>query len=92
MPRMTRIIVLSLSLTVALTGVRHTAAAAAEAAGQEDLDRATEAKLTVGKLADLAVLSDNYLTVSESDIRGLSSVLTLLGGEIVYSDPAVGLD
>ena len=48
--------------------------------------------IEIGKLADLAVLSDNYLTVSESDIRGLSSVLTLLGGEIVYSDPAVGLD
>jgi len=48
--------------------------------------------IEIGKFADLAVLSDNYLTVSESDIRGISSVLTLLGGEVVYSDPAVGLD
>jgi predicted amidohydrolase YtcJ len=46
----------------------------------------------VGKLADLVVLSDNYLTVSESDIRKLTSVLTLLNGEIVYSDSAIGLD
>jgi hypothetical protein len=48
--------------------------------------------IEIGKFADLAVLSDNYLTVPDSDIRGISSVLTLLGGEVVYSDPAVGLD
>lgn len=48
--------------------------------------------IEVGKFADLAVLSDHYLTVAEDEIRGLSSVLTLLGGEIVYSDPAIGLD
>ena len=48
--------------------------------------------IEVGKLADLAVLSDDYLTVSEENIRGLHSVLTLLGGEIVYADPATGLD
>ena len=48
--------------------------------------------IEIGKFADLAVLSDNYLTVSDSDIRGISSVLTLLGGAVVYSDPAVGLD
>ncbi len=42
--------------------------------------------IEVGKLADLAVLSDNYLTVPEEDIRQLSSVLTLLGGKIVYSE------
>lgn len=47
--------------------------------------------IDVGKLADLAVLSDDYLTVDEEDIRSLRSVLTLLGGEIVYADPATGL-
>jgi len=44
--------------------------------------------IEVGKFADLAVLSDDYLTVEEEDIRNLYSVLTLLGGEIVYADPA----
>jgi predicted amidohydrolase YtcJ len=36
-----------------------------------------------GKLADLAVLSDDPLTVSEARFRKLSSVLTLQGGRIV---------
>jgi predicted amidohydrolase YtcJ len=43
--------------------------------------------IEIGKLADLAVLSDDYLTVPEEDIRSLRSVLTLLGGEVVYVDP-----
>jgi predicted amidohydrolase YtcJ len=47
--------------------------------------------IEVGKFADLAVLSENYLTVPEDDIRSLRSVLTLLGGEVVYADPAAGL-
>ncbi len=47
--------------------------------------------IEVGKYADLAVLSGDYLTVSESDIRQLHSVLTLLGGEIVYADPEADL-
>jgi hypothetical protein len=47
--------------------------------------------IEVGKFADLAVLSDDYLTMPEADIRGLRSVLTLLGGEVVYADPASGL-
>jgi predicted amidohydrolase YtcJ len=42
--------------------------------------------IEVGKFADLVVLSDDYLTVPEDDIRSLRSVLTLLGGEIVYED------
>ena len=39
-----------------------------------------------GKLADLVVLSDDYLTVPDDDLRSLTSVLTLIGGEVVYSD------
>ncbi len=39
-----------------------------------------------GKLADLVVLSDDYLTVPDEDLRSLTSVLTLIGGEVVYSD------
>jgi predicted amidohydrolase YtcJ len=47
--------------------------------------------IEVGKFADLAVLSDDYLTVPEDDIRDLHSVLTLLGGEVVYADPTADL-
>jgi predicted amidohydrolase YtcJ len=41
--------------------------------------------LEVGKLADLAVLSDDYLTVPLEEVGNIESVLTLLGGEVVYA-------
>ena len=41
--------------------------------------------LEVGKLADLAVLSADYLTVPTEEIGDIESVLTLLGGEVVYA-------
>jgi predicted amidohydrolase YtcJ len=37
----------------------------------------------VGKYADLAVLSRDYLTVPEDQIRRIESVLTLVGGKVV---------
>ena len=42
--------------------------------------------IEVGKLADLVVLSDDYLTVADEDIRTLSSVLTIIGGKIVHAN------
>ena len=42
-----------------------------------------------GKLADIVVLSDDYLTVPDEALRDMKSVLTLIGGEIVYSDGSV---
>ena len=42
-----------------------------------------------GKFADIVVLSDDYLAVPDEALRGLKSVLTLIGGEIVYSDGSV---
>jgi predicted amidohydrolase YtcJ len=41
--------------------------------------------LEVGKLADLAVLSKDYMTVPVDQIGGLESVLTMVGGRIVYT-------
>jgi predicted amidohydrolase YtcJ len=38
-----------------------------------------------GQLADLAVLSDDYFTVPESEIKRIESVLTVVGGKIVYA-------
>lgn len=37
-----------------------------------------------GYYADLAILSDNYLTVPEEEIKNITSVLTMVGGDIVY--------
>lgn len=42
--------------------------------------------LSVGKWADLAVLSDDYLAVPEDKIADLSSVLTMVGGRFVYGE------
>lgn len=41
--------------------------------------------IEVGKLADLAVLSDDPLTVSDAHFKKLKSTLTLQAGQIVYS-------
>jgi predicted amidohydrolase YtcJ len=49
--------------------------------------------LEVGKHADLIVLSGDYFTVPTDDIRSLRSVLTIVGGRIVYAGPEyAGLD
>jgi predicted amidohydrolase YtcJ len=42
--------------------------------------------LEVGKHADLIVLSGDYFNVPEDDVRSLRSVLTIVGGRIVYAD------
>jgi predicted amidohydrolase YtcJ len=42
--------------------------------------------LATGRLADLAVLSRDYLTVPVAEIGGTVSLLTMLGGRIVYAD------
>lgn len=41
--------------------------------------------LGVGKLADLAVLSADYLTVPIDEVGSLESLLTMVGGRIVYA-------
>jgi predicted amidohydrolase YtcJ len=43
-------------------------------------------QIKAGQFADLAVLSDDYFTVPESDIVHLRSVLTVLGGRVVHGD------
>ena len=40
--------------------------------------------LEVGKYADLAVLSEDYMTIPANRIGGLESVLTMVGGKVVY--------
>jgi len=41
--------------------------------------------LTAGQLADLAVLSSDYFSIPEEEIKNLESVLTMVGGKIVYA-------
>jgi predicted amidohydrolase YtcJ len=48
--------------------------------GEED----KKGTVDVGKLADLAVLSADYFSVHEDDIKSLESVLTVVGGKVVY--------
>ena len=42
--------------------------------------------IEAGKLADLVVLNEDFLTVTEDEIRELRSVMTVVGGEIVTVD------
>jgi len=41
--------------------------------------------LAPGQLADLAVLSAEYFSIPEEEIKHLESVLTIVGGKIVYA-------
>jgi hypothetical protein len=45
--------------------------------------------LAVGKLADLAVLSDDPLRVPDSQLPALHAILTMVGGHIVHRSSAV---
>ena len=55
-------------------------------ATQEDLARKkARGSLGVGKLADLAVLSNDYLTMPVAEIGALESLLTMIGGRTVHA-------
>ena len=41
--------------------------------------------LAVGQFGDLAVLSADYFAVPEEEIKGIQSVLTVVGGKVVYA-------
>jgi predicted amidohydrolase YtcJ len=49
-------------------------------------DENERGSLAVGRLADLAVLSKDYLTVPTDEIGGIVSLLTMVGGRVVYAD------
>jgi predicted amidohydrolase YtcJ len=48
-------------------------------------DEQKRGSLETGKLADLAVLSKDYMTVATDQIGSIESVLTMVAGRIVYS-------
>jgi predicted amidohydrolase YtcJ len=48
-------------------------------------DEEKRGSLQVGKLADLAVLSKDYMTVPVDEISSIESLLTMVGGNIVFA-------
>jgi predicted amidohydrolase YtcJ len=48
-------------------------------------DENTRGSLESGKLADLAVLSKDYMTAPVNEIGGIESLLTMVGGKVVYA-------
>ena len=48
-------------------------------------DERVRGSIEVGKFADLAVLSRDYLTVPVDQIGGIESVMTMVGGKVVYA-------
>jgi hypothetical protein len=49
-------------------------------------DETRRGTLAVGKLADLALLTQDYLSVPLEEIGGIHSLLTLVGGRVVYAE------
>jgi predicted amidohydrolase YtcJ len=49
-------------------------------------DQERKGTLSEGAFADLAVLSDDYLSVPEEHIKHITSVLTIVGGQVVHAD------
>jgi hypothetical protein len=48
-------------------------------------DENLKGEIAVGKLADFAVLSDDFLTIPQERIRGIESLLTVVAGRCVYA-------
>ncbi|MGG2937895.1 amidohydrolase [Bacillus pacificus] len=49
-------------------------------------DEGKKGTLAVGQFADIAVLSADYFTVPEEGIKDLESLLTIMGGQVVYGN------
>jgi predicted amidohydrolase YtcJ len=51
-------------------------------------EESTKGAMIPGHLADLAVLSADYFAIPEEEIKRLESVLTIVGGSVVYATDA----
>ena len=49
-----------------------------------DFDEDLKGSIEVGKLADLAILSNDFLNCEEEAIKDILSLVTVVGGEVVY--------
>ena len=47
-------------------------------------EESIKGSITVGKLADMAVLSDNLLKIEPEKIKDVENVMTVLGGKVIY--------
>jgi len=47
-------------------------------------DDGKKGRIVAGQLADLAVLSADYFSVPEEEIKGIEALLTIMGGRIVH--------
>jgi predicted amidohydrolase YtcJ len=56
-------------------------------AAKLSFDETRKGSIEVGKFGDLAILSDDYLTCPEDRIIGIRSVVTVVGGKVVYQRP-----
>ena len=56
----------------------------------QSFDEDTLGSIEVGKLADLVVLDADYLDVPDEALREISSVLTIVGGRVVWAEGAFG--
>ena len=48
-------------------------------------EEALKGRIAPGQLADFAVLSKDYMSVPEEEIKSIEAVLTVLGGQVVYA-------
>ncbi|MGJ3433921.1 amidohydrolase [Serratia sp. Je.1.23.a] len=48
-------------------------------------EQGKKGQIKVGQLADLAVLSQDYFSVPEEQIKGIESVMTVVDGKVVYA-------
>jgi predicted amidohydrolase YtcJ len=55
--------------------------------GSAQLSREEDKKgsLSIGMYADMAVLSQDYFSISDDSIKEITSLLTILGGKVVYA-------
>ena len=56
-------------------------------AAKLSFDEKRKGSIEVGKFGDLAILSDDFLTCEESRIMDIRSVVTIVGGKVVYERP-----
>ena len=56
-------------------------------AAYNGFDEAVKGSIEVGKLADMVVITDDYLTCPVDRIREIEPVLTMVDGKVVYSRP-----
>ena len=47
-------------------------------------DEGSRGSIEVGKLADLAILSEDLLTCPEDRIRAITADVTMVGGKVAY--------